>query len=232
MNAIRGDFPDLVLEMCASGGGRMDGGIMGHAHVNWISDQPSPVRKLAIHFGSQLAHPAVVCNDWLVEWPPGVIVGYDDNTPNLALLGDLPFRLRVAMLGSFGISARVDRWNAADFATAAAHVALYRDKLRAIIQEGDQDPMTRPPDRDGDGDWAGMWYVAKDAGAGVLFAFRLAGPDGLRVFALPGLAEGRSYRCTNFAGEATLLAATAPATHLPVILDHHYRSELVLVQAA
>ena len=72
-DAIRRWFPDLILEMCSSGGGRLDGEIMSHAHVNWISDQPGPVRKLAIHFGCQLAHPAVVCNDWLVEWPPGSI---------------------------------------------------------------------------------------------------------------------------------------------------------------
>ncbi len=231
-DAIRRDFPDLVLEMCASGGGRMDGEIMSHAHVNWISDQPSPVRKLAIHFGSQLAHPAVVCNDWLVEWPPGVIPGYDDKTPDLAHLGDLPFRLRVAMLGSFGISARVGLWNAADFATAATHIALYRDALRGIIHHGDQYLMTRSPDRDGSGDWAAVWYVSKDASAGVLFAFRLAGPDRLRVFGLPGLAEGRRYRCASFGGGTTLLAAEAPLTHLPVILDRPYRSELVLVVTA
>ena len=64
-DAIRRWFPDLILEMCASGGGRMDGELLSHAHVNWVSDQPGPLRKLAIHFGTQLAHPAVVCNDWL-----------------------------------------------------------------------------------------------------------------------------------------------------------------------
>ena len=231
LDAIRRDFPDLVLEMCSSGSGRMDGELMVHGHLNWMSDQPSPMRKLAIHFGSQLAHPAVVCNDWLVEWPPGVIEGYDDDTPGLAQLGDLPFRLRVAMLGSFGISARIDRWSAVDFATVAAHVALYRDRLRAIIQHGDQYLLTRSPDRDGDGDWAAIWYVAKDASAGVLFAFRLAGPDGLRVFDLPGLNSARTYRSTSFGGNPTLLPAGTPVLRFPVILDRHYRSELVLIEA-
>jgi len=232
LDTIRRDFPALVLEMCASGSGRMDGELMAHAHLNWMSDQPSPLRKLAIHFGSQLAHPAVVCNDWLVEWPPGVIAGYDDDTPGIAQLGDLAFRLRVAMLGSFGISARVDQWNAADFAIVAAHVALYRDRLRAIIQHGDQYLLTRSPDRDGDGDWAGVWYVAKNASAGVLFAFRLAGPDGLRVFTLPGLDGTRAYRSTSFGGDPTLLPAEAPVLRFPVILNRHYRSELVVFEAA
>ena len=231
-DAIRRDFPDLVLEMCASGGGRMDGEIMSHAHVNWISDQPSAVRKLAIHFGSQLAHPAAICNDWLVEWPPGVVAGYDDDKPDLARLGDLPFRLRVAMLGSFGISARVNRWDAADFAIAAAHVALYRDRLRSIIHHGDQYLLTRAPDHNGGGDWAAVWYVAKDASAGVLFAFRLAGSDRQRVFPLAGLAAGRGYRCSSFGNDVSTLIAKAPAVGLPIILDRRYSSELVLVESS
>ncbi len=39
-DAIRRWFPELILEMCSSGGGRLDGAILSHAHVNWISDQP------------------------------------------------------------------------------------------------------------------------------------------------------------------------------------------------
>jgi hypothetical protein len=38
--------------------------------------------------------------------------------------GDLAFRLRVAMLGTFGISAPIDRWSRSDITTAAAHVEL------------------------------------------------------------------------------------------------------------
>ena len=98
--------------------------LLAHAHVNWISDQPGSLHKLAIHFGTQLAHPAVACNDWLVEWPPGRIPGYDDDCRAGDMRGDLAFRLRVAMLGSFGISAGIDRWSAADIATAKVHVGL------------------------------------------------------------------------------------------------------------
>jgi alpha-galactosidase len=106
-DSIRRWFPDLILEMCASGGGRMDAELLSHAHVNWVSDQPGPLRKLAIHFGTQLAHPAVVCNDWLIEWPPGRIAGYDDDDSlNVDKRCDLPFRLRVAMLAALGSAQR------------------------------------------------------------------------------------------------------------------------------
>jgi hypothetical protein len=211
----------------------MDGEILSRAHVNWISDQPGPLRKLAIHIGCQLAHPAVVCNDWLVEWPPGSIAGYDnDAAAGLDERGDLPFRLRVAMLGTFGVSARIDRWPAADFDVAAAHVALYRDTLRPLIHHGDQFLLTRAPPGDGDGDWAAVWYVAKDGTQGVLFAFRLDSPEPSRVFPLPGLLPGRRYRTRYFAGGETQAAAEALAAGLAVTVGDRFQSELCLVEIA
>jgi alpha-galactosidase len=232
-DAIRRWFPDLVLEMCASGGGRMDGELLSHSHVNWISDQPGPLRKLAIHVGSQLAHPAVVCNDWLIEWPPGSIAGYDDkDAEGLDERGDLPFRLRVAMLGSFGISARIDRWPDADCATAAAHIALYREKLRAIIHHGDQYLLTKAPPPDGNGDWVALWYAAKDRSRGVLFTFRLGSAEGSRIFPLPGLHPDRRYRYTPFAGTVSETTGAALASGLSVAVDGPFQSELHLVEAA
>jgi alpha-galactosidase len=226
-DAIRRWFPDLVLEMCASGGGRLDGAILSHAHVNWISDQPGALRKLAIHFGSQLAHPAVTCNDWLVEWPPGSIAGYnDEDAGSLDERGDLPFRLRVAMLGSFGISARADHWSDAVFAIAAEHIALYRDVVRAIVQHGDQYMLTRPPPADGSGDWAAIWYVAKDGVRGVLFAFRLDGEEASRMFPLPGLLDGRRYRVRRFGSAFGEL----PAEGLTVTVSEKFQSELCVVE--
>jgi alpha-galactosidase len=232
-DAIRRWFPGLILEMCASGGGRMDGELLSRAHVNWVSDQPGPLRKLAIHFGTQLAHPAVVCNDWLVEWPPGRIAGYDDDEDEgLEGLGDLPFRLRVAMLGSFGISAAIDRWPEADLAAAAEHVALYRDKLRSIIHHGDQHLLTLPPPLDGNGAWAAIWYVAKDGLNGVLFAFRLGSAERSRVFPLAGLASVQAYKAILFSA-GSILEATGEALEqgLAVTVSRPFHSELVLVEA-
>jgi alpha-galactosidase len=234
-DAIRRWFPDLILEMCASGGGRMDGELLSHAHVNWVSDQPGPLRKLAIHFGTQLAHPAVVCNDWLIEWPPGRISGYDaddEDTVGLDERCDLPFRLRVAMLGSFGISASIDRWPEADLVIAAEHVALYRNKLRPIIHHGDQYFLTPPPPIDGNGGWAAIWYAAKDGSSGVLFAFRLGSGETSQVFPLAGLTAGKGYRASLLSAGSILDATGEALTRgLEVAVPDPFLSELVLVEA-
>jgi alpha-galactosidase len=218
--------------MCASGGGRMDGELLSHAHVNWVSDQPGPLRKLAIHFGTQLAHPAVVCNDWLVEWPPGRIAGYDDEDEiGIDQCGDLPFRLRVAMLGSFGISASIDRWPEEDLVIAGDHIALYRSKLRSIIHQGDQYLLTPAPPADGSGVWAAIWYVAKDRLNGVLFVFRLGSAETARVFPLAGLLSDQAYRVSAFSAESSVdTTGEALARGLAITIPGQFKSELVVVE--
>lgn len=217
--ALLAEHPGLVLEMCASGGGRMDGAILAHAHTNWISDHPQALAKLAIHFGIQRAHPAVSCNDWLVDWPPRSYPGVPAVDPR----GDLALRLRVAMLGSFGLSAPILGWSEADRAIVQDHIRLYRDRVRALIHDGDQYQLTDPPPLDGHGGWAAIWYAAKDGGRGVLFAFRLEGPSA-STFALPALRSG-SWRIT---GDAAVQEGNA----VRVALEAPFRSALVVVEVA
>jgi hypothetical protein len=191
------------------------------------------LRKLAIHFGTQLAHPAVVCNDWLIEWPPGRIAGYDDeDTVGLDERCDLPFRLRVAMLGSFGISASIDRWPEADLVVAAEHVVLYRSKLRLLIHHGDQYFLTPPPVMDGGDGWAAIWYAAKDRSGGVLLAFRLGSNDASHIFPLAGLTPEQSYRASLLsAGSVLDTAGEELGRGIEIIVPGSFQSELVLVEA-
>jgi alpha-galactosidase len=233
-DAIRAAFPDLILEMCAGGGGRMDGKILSHAHTNWMSDQESALRKLAIHFGTQLAHPAVACNDWLIDWPGSA----DEHTLQvepaspLDWRGDLAFRLRVAMLGTFGISAPIDRWSRSDITTAAAHVGLYVARLRPLIHHGNQFYLTPAPAPDGSSDWAAVWYAARDGLSGVLFAFRLSGEDATQLFGLPGLREGTRYKVTFGFGETITRTNGELAAGLEITVPDLFRSELCLVERA
>jgi alpha-galactosidase len=135
---LRAAFPNLTLEMCSSGGGRFDGELLAHAHTNWMSDQKQPLRNLSIHFGSQLAHPPAACNDWLIEWPPNSIQDHMSRGATPDERGDLAFRLRVAMLGTFGISAPVITWSDDDVELAARHVRWYREHVRRRVKSADQ----------------------------------------------------------------------------------------------
>jgi len=226
---IRAAFPDLTLEMCAGGGGRFDGAIMQHAHTNWMSDQKQPLRNLAIHFGSQLAHPPVACNDWLIEWPPDSIAGHLSRGAGPDDRGDLAFRLRVAMLGTLGISAPVSAWSAAEIDLAARHVDWYRRHVRPRVNDADQFLLTPPPPLDGKGDWAAIWYADKDAGGGVGFFFRLQG-DPTRRFSLDGLDPAQNYRLTWLDGGTRTAAGVDLAQGLDIALDGAFTSAVLLVE--
>jgi alpha-galactosidase len=224
---VRQALPELTLEMCAGGGGRFDPALLSHAHTNWMSDQTRPLMNLAIHFGSQLAHAAVECNDWLVEWPP-----HDGLHGRQAVdeRGDLAFRTRVAMLGSFGISAPVESWTTAELAVVREHVAWYKHIARPVIHHGDQYLLTDAPPLDGQGDWAGVWYAAKAATRGVLFAFRLDSPQARRDFVLPGLDPDAQYRVRTLEGRDELRRGADLLEGLPIVADAPFRSALVSVE--
>ena len=224
---IRAAFPDLTLEMCAGGGSRMDGAILSHAHVNWMSDQTQPLVNLAIHFGSHLAHPAIECNNWLVEWPPHDALHRRQWTDER---GDLTFRARVAMLGTFGISAPLDRWSDDDFTLVRRHVDWYRRHVQPLVQHGDEYFLTVPPPLNGNGDWAAIWYAAKDAGTGVLFAFRLAHGETSHTFALPGLDPTATYRVTPFDRDPEHRSGSDLATGITVSASEPFRSVLIAVE--
>lgn len=225
---LRAAIPDLTLEMCASGGGRFDPEILSHAHVNWMSDQTRPLTNLAIHFGSQLANCAVECNDWLIEWPPHNAIPHHQR--GVDERGDLAFRTRIAMLGTFGISAPVERWTAQDVASVKNQVSWYKETIQPLVHAGDQYLLTEAPPLDGEGDWAAVWYAAKDARRGVLFAFRLASGHPQRSFPLPGLPPEALYRLRTPEGWSATRRGAELTDGLVVTAETPFRSVLVAIE--
>jgi alpha-galactosidase len=185
--------------------------------------------KLAIHFGSQLAHPPEQCNDWLVEWPPHE-GQHDPLRATGGEQGDLAFRTRVAMLGSFGISAPVEKWSDIDIAVFQMHAAWYKEKVRPIISAADQYLLTEAPPLDGNGDWAAIWYVLPDSTRGTLFAFRLASGAPASTFSLQGLDPASTYTLQSPEGWSTIATGAKLAEGLSVTADAAFRSVLLSVE--
>jgi alpha-galactosidase len=221
---IRAAMPALTLEMCAGGGSRMDGAILAHSHTNWMSDQTQAIVNLAIHFGSHLAHPAIECNNWLVEWPPHDALHRRQWTDER---GDLAFRTRVAMLGTFGISAPLEKWTPDDLTLVRQHVEWYKHFVQPLIQYGDEFFLTSPPPPDGSGTWAAISYAAKSADRAVLFAFRLASGAPETTLSIPGLDPTATYRLTTFEGDIQQHTGQNLANGITVTADEPFRSVLI-----
>lgn len=85
-------FPSLLIESCASGGGRFDAGMLYYAPQGWVSDDSDAIERLKIQYGTSLVYP-LSCMGAHVSACPNEQVGRQ--TP-------LETRGNVAFTGAFG----------------------------------------------------------------------------------------------------------------------------------
>lgn len=60
LDRLRAEFPQVEVESCASGGGRIDAGILGHTQRVWLSDSNDALERLRIQHDAALFLPAAV----------------------------------------------------------------------------------------------------------------------------------------------------------------------------
>ncbi|WP_435257359.1 alpha-galactosidase [Thioclava sp. FR2] len=60
MARLRQAHPSVEIESCASGGGRIDAGILRHTHRVWLSDSNDALERLRIQHGAALFLPAAI----------------------------------------------------------------------------------------------------------------------------------------------------------------------------
>ncbi len=51
------EFPELLIESCASGGGRFDAGMIYYAPQAWASDDSDAIERLYIQYGTSIVYP-------------------------------------------------------------------------------------------------------------------------------------------------------------------------------
>ncbi|WP_300789135.1 alpha-galactosidase [uncultured Acetatifactor sp.] len=119
-------FPDILLENCASGGGRFDAGMLYYSPQIWCSDDTDAIERLAIQEGTALLYPL------------STIGAHVSDCPNHAVGRNTPFETRgyVALAGTFGYELDVTRIRSEDREMIPAQVALYH-KYNDLIREGD-----------------------------------------------------------------------------------------------
>jgi alpha-galactosidase len=90
---IRDGWPDVEIEACAGGGGRIDTGILKHAHRIWTSDCLDGLSRVVIQRGFLQFFPPEIMGSHIGA-SPAHLTGRDQ---------DLDFRAGVALGGHFGI---------------------------------------------------------------------------------------------------------------------------------
>ena len=121
--SLRKEFPDVWFENCASGGGRIDLGMMSRTDFSWTSDNTDPVDRIFIQYAYLNVFPANTMISWITheDW-------HQLNYP-------LEYKFDVSMSGVLGIGYDITKWDDNQKATAKEKITQYKD-IRETVQFG------------------------------------------------------------------------------------------------
>ena len=160
LKRIRAKYPDLVLQACAGGGGRVNYGILPYFDEFWTSDDTDALQRIYIQWGVSGFYPAIAM---------GAHVSADKNHQTGRLL-PLKFRFDVAMSGRLGMEIQPKDMNDKDKAFAKRAIAAYKE-IRPVVQLGDLYRLISPYDNKG---IASLMYVTPERNRAVFFVYKLS----------------------------------------------------------
>lgn len=200
IDRLRAKHPQLEIESCSSGGGRVDLGVLTRTEQVWTSDNTEAFDRLRIQEGFSYAYTPKVMMAWVTDVPNM----NGRSTP-------LQYRFLVAMMGSLGIGANLNKWSEADSSQATKMIAYYKS-IRATVQEGDLYRLASPRE----GSFSANQYVSRNGKQSVLFAFQHAQQYGLPAptVYLRGLDEKATYRLKPLDGKLIEKLETASGAYL------------------
>lgn len=120
------EFPNLLLENCASGGGRFDPGMLYYSPQIWCSDNTDAVERLAIQEGTALLYPL------------SAMGAHVSACPNHITGRMTPFKTRghVAMAGTFGYELDITALPEEEKQMVEEQVRMYH-RFQPLVREGD-----------------------------------------------------------------------------------------------
>lgn len=154
--ALRAEFPDVWFEDCASGGARVDLGILGRTDFCWASDNTDPIDRIFIQYSFLGAFPA----NTMISW-----VTFEDHHRAGHPIG---FKFDVALSGVLGVGYDITKWTAEERAVAAQKVALYKE-IRETVHNGRHYRLVSPYVSNR----SVIQFVAQDGGESVVFVYNL-----------------------------------------------------------
>ncbi|MBZ4190906.1 alpha-galactosidase [Niabella sp. 3A5MI-3] len=159
VDALRKEFPDVLFESCASGGGRVDLGMLSRMDQAWTSDNSTAVDRLFIQYGYLAALPANTMVSWVIE---GIANQVQLNPP-------LSYKFDVAMSGVLGIGYDIRKWTAAERALAKRKIETYK-RIRPLVQQGILYRLVSPYVHNR----CALQYNSGDKNAAAVFCYNLA----------------------------------------------------------
>ncbi|PSR21701.1 MAG: hypothetical protein C7B45_09865 [Sulfobacillus acidophilus] len=221
---LRQQFPDVIFESCASGGGRTDLGMVRHFSHTWVTDWQVAPRSFSITNGMTMALPPEYV-DRLIAGQSGHTAGHIDFQARLCLFGR-------PTLGQFNPVGSIP--NPVQLARVQHMVELYKTFVRPFIHTSriyHHTPILMGAEPRG---WGVLEMMATDKSRGIVGIFRLGNPtnDNITV-RLRGVSLSCQYRVTWDTTNESVEISGRDLSHagLVIRLEGPLTSELILVEA-
>ena len=191
MRRIRAKYPDVTIQCCSSGGGRVDYGALRYFNEIWTSDNTDALSRVDIQYATSLIYPACVMASHVSAVP-------NHQSGNVT---PLKFRFDIACAGRLGMELQPKNLSTDERALADRCIRSYK-QYRDLVFGGDLYRLASPCD----GTLYSLMYVSPDKSRAVLFAYNLKYPNravGGRSIRLAGLDPTASYKVTELNVESS-----------------------------
>ena len=179
------EYPHVLLENCASGGGRFDLGMLFFSPQIWCSDNTDALTRMRIQYGTSYAFPSR-CVGAHVSCVPNHITG---NYTRARTRGYM------AMCGTFGFELDVSKCSQKEVSLFYEQSQCYGN-IGHIVRKGDLYRLWNPFKSK----FAAWMYVSRDLSEAVVFAFSMGSDHWSNVvprLVLKGLDPQALYEVTE-----------------------------------
>ena len=178
---LTSEFPQILFESCASGGGRFDPGMLYYAPQCWTSDNTDAMERLRIQYGTSFCYPL------------SSMGAHVSAVPNHQMFRVTPLETRanVACFGTFGYELDLGRLSAEEIEEIKKQV-IFMKKYRTLLQFGDFYRLKSPFE----GNTAAWMTVSADKRRAIAGFYRILNTsnDAYTRLRLRGLDPDRLYR--------------------------------------
>ncbi len=190
LQRIRKAYPEVIIQLCASGGTRLNYVYMPYFQEVWASDMTDPLHRLKLQWGS------------LNFYPSNILAAHVCSHHNKYTQRHIPlkFRFDVASMCRLGVEMVPATFTTVEREFAKRAIAEYK-KIRPTVQQGDLYKLISP--FDGERDYAALMYVDNDKARAVTMIYRLLYTHEMphRIIRMQGLDPNRQYRIREVAPE-------------------------------
>ena len=209
---LKKKHPKVLFEACASGGGRIDYGILGIFDDFWTSDNTDACDRLYIQDAYSRIYPIKAMRAWVTDCP---------NFLSQRVI-PLTFRYHSAMMGSLGVGCNILKFTPEETELSQKMIRQYKE-IRPIIQEGTFYRLENPSANQ----YFLYEYLKEDLG--VLFAFLPQSKVGHRgtTVRLRGLDEAAAYVLHTSKGDIVKSGSYLMHHGLEIRLTGDYASAII-----